>query len=62
MIPVSLMKIEPHHQILDMCASPGSKTVQILEALHSDGDEPTGCVVANDLDQKRTYMLSHQTR
>lgn len=34
MIPVTLMKIEPHHKVLDMCAAPGSKTIQILEYLH----------------------------
>jgi 16S rRNA C967 or C1407 C5-methylase (RsmB/RsmF family) len=27
MIPVTLLKIEPHHKVLDMCAAPGSKTI-----------------------------------
>ena len=27
MIPVTLLKIEPHHACLDMCAAPGSKTI-----------------------------------
>ena len=62
MIPVPLLNIEPHHSVLDMCAAPGSKTVQILEFLHSGPGEPTGFVVANDKDSKRTCMLSHQTR
>lgn len=34
MIPVTLLKIEPHHKVIDMCAAPGSKTIQILEYLH----------------------------
>ena len=28
--------VEPHHKVLDMCAAPGSKTFQVLEALHRD--------------------------
>jgi 16S rRNA C967 or C1407 C5-methylase (RsmB/RsmF family) len=27
MIPVTLLKIEPDHIVLDMCAAPGSKTI-----------------------------------
>lgn len=39
-----------------MCAAPGSKTAQLLEALHADPTkEPTGLVVANDSDNKRAY-------
>ena len=48
-----------------MCAAPGSKTAQIIEYLHSAGDEssiPTGIVVANDADNKRCYMLTHQAK
>lgn len=34
MIPVTLLKIESDHKVLDMCAAPGSKTIQIIEYLH----------------------------
>ena len=27
MIPVTILKIEPKHACLDMCAAPGSKTI-----------------------------------
>jgi 16S rRNA C967 or C1407 C5-methylase (RsmB/RsmF family) len=37
MIPVTLLGIETHHKVLDMCAAPGSKTIQILEYLHQGG-------------------------
>uniref|UniRef100_A0A8C7FP90 tRNA (cytosine(34)-C(5))-methyltransferase n=1 Tax=Oncorhynchus kisutch TaxID=8019 RepID=A0A8C7FP90_ONCKI len=64
MIPPLLMKIEPHHKILDMCAAPGSKTAQLIEMLHSDMDVPfpEGFVIANDVDNKRCYLLVHQAK
>ena len=51
-------------QVLDMCAAPGSKTQQLLEALHAGGCDsmPTGFVVANDADFKRCNLLTHQTK
>ncbi|KAI8872761.1 S-adenosyl-L-methionine-dependent methyltransferase [Ramicandelaber brevisporus] len=67
MIPPMLLDVEPHHAVLDMCAAPGSKTAQLLEALHkmedsSPRDIPTGIVIANDFDLKRACMLVHQTK
>lgn len=60
MIPVTLLNIEPHHAVMDMCAAPGSKTIQILEYLHQKHDKiPKGFVIANDTDSKRAYMLTH---
>ncbi|KRX21799.1 Mitogen-activated protein kinase kinase kinase 15 [Trichinella nelsoni] len=62
MIPPLFMDIKSHHSILDMCASPGSKTVQLIEMLHGDGEAlPTGFVIANDLNNKRCYLLVHQS-
>lgn len=47
-----------------MCAAPGSKTSQILEIMSSKAKsakkEVTGCVIANDVDTNRAYMLTHQ--
>lgn len=37
MLPVTLLNVEPHHMVMDMCAAPGSKTIQILECLHAGG-------------------------
>ena len=62
MVPPLLLDVQPHHVVLDMCASPGSKTAQMLEALHAGeeaGVAPTGMVVANDNDTARAYMLVH---
>jgi 16S rRNA C967 or C1407 C5-methylase (RsmB/RsmF family) len=36
MIPVTLLNIKPEHLCIDMCAAPGSKTIQILEYLHAN--------------------------
>lgn len=64
MIPPLLLKIEPSHKILDMCAAPGSKTAQLIEMLHADMDVPfpEGFVIANDVDNKRCYLLVHQAK
>jgi 16S rRNA C967 or C1407 C5-methylase (RsmB/RsmF family) len=66
MIPPVVLSVEPHHKVLDLCAAPGSKTSQILEIVsrpvHPTDNEPTGCVVANDSDAKRAYMLVHQLK
>ncbi|ROK35716.1 tRNA (cytosine(34)-C(5))-methyltransferase [Anabarilius grahami] len=64
MIPPLLLKIESQHKILDMCAAPGSKTAQLIEMLHSDMDVPfpEGFVIANDVDNKRCYLLVHQAK
>ncbi len=46
-----------------MCASPGSKTTQLVEFIHSGlGADVRGGVVANELDFKRAWVLSHQIK
>jgi 16S rRNA C967 or C1407 C5-methylase (RsmB/RsmF family) len=65
MIPPLLLDVKPHHVVLDMCAAPGSKTSQLLEALHqglSPGEIPTGIIIANDANPDRAYMLVHQLK
>lgn len=62
MIPPIVLEVEPHHTVLDMCAAPGSKTAQLIEALHAQNDEPSGFVVANDADARRSHMLVHQLK
>ncbi|KAJ2790515.1 tRNA (cytosine-5-)-methyltransferase ncl1 [Coemansia linderi] len=63
MVPPLFLDVQPSHYVLDMCAAPGSKTAQLIEALHSDveaGRTPEGLVIANDADYKRACMLVHQ--
>ncbi|EGW34238.1 uncharacterized protein SPAPADRAFT_49297 [Spathaspora passalidarum NRRL Y-27907] len=64
MIPPLLLDVQPNHYVLDMCAAPGSKTAQLVEALHSQDEKalPTGFVLANDSDYKRSHMLVHQVK
>ncbi|XP_031623362.1 tRNA (cytosine(34)-C(5))-methyltransferase [Contarinia nasturtii] len=64
MIPPIVLDVKPHHKVLDMCAAPGSKTAQLIEALHADENNPipSGFVIANDVDNNRCYMLVHQAK
>ncbi len=52
MIPVLALEITPGEAVLDMCASPGSKTTQIAECL---GDR--GVVFANEISNSRANTL-----
>ncbi|KDN48403.1 hypothetical protein RSAG8_02995, partial [Rhizoctonia solani AG-8 WAC10335] len=66
MIPPLLLDVQPHHTVIDMCAAPGSKTAQLLEALHAndtavEASIPSGLLIANDADNKRAHMLVHQS-
>lgn len=36
MLPPYFMDVQSHHKVLDTCASPGSKTAQLLEFLASN--------------------------
>ncbi|KAL5109392.1 RNA cytosine-C 5 methyltransferase NSUN2 [Taenia crassiceps] len=70
MLPPLLFNIKEHHAVLDLCAAPGSKSAQLVELLHADAEskfsdanhyaEPSGIVVANDIDRRRCYMLVRQ--
>ncbi|CAB9512027.1 Multisite-specific tRNA:(cytosine-C(5))-methyltransferase trm4b [Seminavis robusta] len=64
MIPVLLLDIQSHHTVLDLCASPGSKTIQAVDALYANTttseQQPTGFVMANELDPRRAYVLAHR--
>ena len=63
MIPVSLLNIEKNHRVLDLCASPGSKTRQALENLcHSIAikNDDLGIVIANDVNLKRSFIIANR--
>ena len=63
MIPVALINISESHHIIDFCAAPGSKSIQILEIMYSQAQKnlnfPSGLLISNELDIKRATMLIH---
>jgi len=65
MIPVLLLGIQSHHRVLDLCASPGSKTIQAVDALYDDHAtslEERGFIMANERDPSRAYVLAHRCK
>lgn len=60
MVPPLFLNIKEDDLVLDMCAAPGSKTTQILEFLQNNQPHMvTGGVIANELEYKRAWILSH---
>ncbi|CAB4058334.1 MAP3K9 [Lepeophtheirus salmonis] len=62
MVPVHFLDIQPHHRVLDMCASPGSKTTQALEYLGNDGKKLIffdGVIIKNGvtLNDRITFLI-----
>ncbi|RMY79583.1 hypothetical protein D0864_09046 [Hortaea werneckii] len=39
MIPPLVLDVRPEHTVLDLCAAPGSKSAQLIEAIHSGEEE-----------------------
>ena len=39
MIPPLLLDVRPEHAVLDLCAAPGSKSAQLIEAIHAGEEE-----------------------
>lgn len=67
MLPaMALLPLRGDMAVLDLCAAPGSKTLQLLDAMHchasasgsssgsgSAAGLPTGLLIANEVDRKR---------
>ena len=53
MLPVLALNPKPNETILDLCASPGSKTTQIASRMQN-----TGTLIANEVSQGRINILS----
>ncbi|MCY9515061.1 RsmB/NOP family class I SAM-dependent RNA methyltransferase [Paenibacillus apiarius] len=52
MAPVECLDVRPHDRVLDLCAAPGGKSVQIAARLGEDG-----VLVTNDIHPDRTKAL-----
>ena len=63
MLPVNLIDIEESDIILDLCAAPGNKTIQILEIMsekaRAKNTLPSGVIIANELNDKRAGNMAH---
>merc|ERR1712216_572137 len=59
-VPVALLGVKPGHLVLDLCASPGSKTLQALEQAGASSIDGPGAVVANELSSERGHVLAHR--
>lgn len=70
LLPPLLLAVQSHHTVLDMCAAPGSKTLELLELMHQHTDNAkaadalasgtnvaSGVLVANDSDSKRVNNI-----
>lgn len=53
MLPIIALKPKPHEKILDLCASPGSKTTQIASDMNN-----TGLIMANEKSLGRIKILA----
>jgi NOL1/NOP2/sun family putative RNA methylase len=53
MLPIIALNPKPHETILDLCASPGSKTTQICSEMNN-----TGLIIANEKSLGRIKILS----
>lgn len=47
MIPPLLLDVRPEHTVLDLCAAPGSKSAQIIEAIHAGEEERVERAIAS---------------
>lgn len=60
-LPVLALDVQPHHRVMDMCAAPGSKTLQALDEMLREGWTPgvaRGVLVCNEKDRaKATQTL-----
>ncbi|EPR78770.1 methytransferase [Spraguea lophii 42_110] len=55
MLPVLFLDVQPDDAVLDMCAAPGSKTMQILEKIDK------GILISNDINFNRLQVLKSFT-
>lgn len=51
-MPAPLLQVEPGMAVLDLCAAPGGKSAQLLQAL-----QDTGLLVSNEIVPKRAQIL-----
>ncbi|CAK9056482.1 tRNA (cytosine(34)-C(5))-methyltransferase (NOP2/Sun domain family member 2 ortholog) [Durusdinium trenchii] len=61
LLPVLALEVKPDETVLDLCASPGSKTLQLLE-YQSGASVDGGLLVANELSRSRALVVAQRSR
>ncbi|AFZ80541.1 hypothetical protein BEWA_033980 [Theileria equi strain WA] len=70
MLPVLFLDPQPNENILDLCAAPGMKYLQIIDIVESklqfleklDSSKNKGIIIGNDICQNRVSTLSHHMK
>lgn len=57
LVPPLLLEAQAEDMVLDMCAAPGSKTLECLELMREESAGDGGVVIANDGDAERCFEL-----
>eukprot|EP00928_Gymnodinium_smaydae_P065485 TRINITY_DN4861_c0_g2_i1.p1 TRINITY_DN4861_c0_g2~~TRINITY_DN4861_c0_g2_i1.p1 ORF type:complete len:855 (+),score=219.88 TRINITY_DN4861_c0_g2_i1:36-2600(+) len=57
LVPPLLLDVQPSDRVLDLCAAPGSKTLECLELMRENSSSDAGVVIANDADAERCFEL-----
>ena len=57
MLPIYFLRVQPGERVLDMCAAPGNKTVQMAVQMQNQGT-----LVANDINPGRLRAVRHALR
>ncbi|CAK9083414.1 RNA cytosine C(5)-methyltransferase NSUN2 (Myc-induced SUN domain-containing protein) (Misu) (NOL1/NOP2/Sun domain family member 2) (mRNA cytosine C(5)-methyltransferase) (tRNA cytosine C(5)-methyltransferase), partial [Durusdinium trenchii] len=57
LVPPLLLEVKSTDLLLDLCAAPGSKTLECIELMREESDSLEGVVIANDADAERCFEL-----
>eukprot|EP00931_Biecheleriopsis_adriatica_P073792 TRINITY_DN48011_c0_g1_i1.p1 TRINITY_DN48011_c0_g1~~TRINITY_DN48011_c0_g1_i1.p1 ORF type:complete len:676 (+),score=118.35 TRINITY_DN48011_c0_g1_i1:55-2082(+) len=60
LMPALILAPQPWHVCLDLCAAPGNKSLQLLEALEAHGGQQKGAVLSGDIDPQRCCLTLHR--
>lgn len=62
MLPALALRPRSDHHVLDLCAAPGGKTLQLLDSMLCSGGPPSGILVSNDIERLRQERTLRRCR